>query len=43
MIGKLASFLKPKGYLFMFGVLEETFYMVEKQRLPCLSFTEKDV
>jgi hypothetical protein len=43
MIGRLSTMIKPGGHLIMFGVLEETFYKVEKQTLPCLSLTEKDI
>ena len=40
-IGNLKKYLKPDGYIFLIGVLDETFYMVEEQRLPCFEVTEK--
>lgn len=40
-IGNLKKYLKPNGYIFLIGVLDETFYMVEEQRLPCFKVTEK--
>lgn len=40
-IGNLKKYLKPNGYIFLIGVLDETFYMVEEQRLPCFQVTEK--
>ena len=42
-IKNIASYLNPGGYLVFFAVLEETFYMVENQRLPCLFLTKKDI
>lgn len=35
--------MKKNGYLYLFGVLEETFYMVKDQKLPCLSLTEDQI
>ncbi len=38
-IGKLKKYLRPKGYMYLIGVLGQTFYMVEEQRLPCFQVT----
>lgn len=43
MIKKVKNHLKKNGYLYFFGVLEETFYMVKDQKLPCLSLTEDQI
>jgi hypothetical protein len=40
-IKNLTRYLKPKGYIYLIGVLEETFYMVGDQRLPCFKVTEE--
>ena len=34
------KYLKPQGYIYLFGCLEETFYVVKGKKLPCLYLTE---
>lgn len=34
-IGNLKKYLKGNGYLLLFGLLEETFYIVGGKKLPC--------
>lgn len=42
-IRNIKKHLKSGGHLFLFGVLEESFYMVKQQRLPCLAITEQQI
>jgi hypothetical protein len=37
----MKRYLKPNGYIYLIGVLEETFYMVGDQKLPCFEVTEE--
>lgn len=38
-IGKLKRYLKPGGYIVMYGVLEETYYFVGQERFYCFPLT----
>ena len=40
-VTELGKLLKPNGYLFMNGVLEETFYFVDKEKFYSFPLTEK--
>ena len=42
-VAQLCKLLKPNGYLFMNGVLEETFYVIGKEKFYCFPTTEKMV
>ena len=42
-VAQLCKRLKPNGYLFMNGVLEETFYVIGKEKFYCFPITEKMV
>lgn len=42
-IKKVVQYLKPKGYLFIVGCLEETFYVSGDQKLPVLCTTKEFV
>ena len=42
-VAQLCKLLKPNGYLFMNGVLEETFYVIGKEKFYCFPITEKMV
>ena len=42
-VAKLVKFLKPNGYLFMNGVLGQTFYFVDKEKFYTFPLTEKMV
>lgn len=39
MIKKLKILLKKGGFIYLFGVLQESFYKVKEQKLPCLKLT----
>ena len=36
----LKRYLKKNGHILFLGILEETYYMVGEQKLPCLSVTK---
>ena len=40
-VAELGGLIKPNGYLFMNGVLEQTFYFVGKEKLYTFPLTEK--
>ncbi|XP_053125720.1 nicotinamide N-methyltransferase-like [Hemicordylus capensis] len=42
-VRNISSLLKPGGHLVLFGVLEETFYMVGQHQFSCLYLEQKDV
>ena len=43
MLGNMKKYLKPNGYIYIFGVLEVNFYKVKEQKLPALYSTEDDI
>ena len=40
-IAKLKRFLKPGGYIVLYGVLEETFYMVGQEKFHCFPLSKQ--
>ncbi|XP_028409883.1 nicotinamide N-methyltransferase-like [Dendronephthya gigantea] len=42
-VAKLCNLLKPNGYLFMYGVLEQTYYFVGKEKFYTFTLNEKMV